>query len=265
MGPLIWPSLLFCLYPLRHTHTQIFLIFCLPCCLCLSKNLPPQTLLGPCGRVRQGEMGWGRVSQVNRLKSAGEAQRVIVCACVCVCTLSKFGTSAQSYVSEVAPSVALIFPSVCCHVSLRPPKLFHFPPASDTSCRTFPVLSPSLSAPPSDWFVPFYTKEPLSLTIPPFPLECLTPLSSSISLLTHLFFLKKKHPSFLYQLSLAPCHPCPSGLLPLLPSFPSPTSLQARQPLLLVISLSLSPAFMLNNSRSSSGEADKCVLLRPGM
>lgn len=78
---------------------------------CLSTSLS----LAPVGTMWQGEMGWGRVTQVNRLKSAGEAWGFIWCVRVCIRVGSRVGTSAQSYVSEVTPSVALIFPSVCCH------------------------------------------------------------------------------------------------------------------------------------------------------
>lgn len=112
----------------------------------------------------QGKTGWSRARQVNRLKSAGEAWRIIQCVCtgrwarkcvcVCVCVL-KFGTSSQSYVSKVAPSVAVIFRSVCCHFLSCPyqPSLFLF--VSDRSLivfyffyfylRSFPVLR--------QWFV----------------------------------------------------------------------------------------------------------------
>lgn len=83
------PSLRFCLY-----FAPFFSIFSLTCCFGLSKPLS----LPPVGTMWQGEMGWGWVSQVNRLKSAGEAWRFIwsvsvgkterererVCSCVYV-------------------------------------------------------------------------------------------------------------------------------------------------------------------------------------
>lgn len=104
-------------------------------------------------------MGWSRVRQVNRLESAGEAWRFIqhvsmergVWACMCVCTCKlKFGTSGQSYASKVAPSVAVILPSVCCHFlscPYQPPHFFlsqtevwlHFLSFTRV-CITFPLL-----------------------------------------------------------------------------------------------------------------------------
>lgn len=114
----------------------------------------------PCGRVRWGEAGRGRLTGWNLLVKLGDLSDAFVqggereSVCVCVCVL-KFGTSSQSYVSKVAPSVAVIFRSVCCHFLSCPyqPSLFLF--VSDRSLivfsffyfylRSFPVLR--------QWFV----------------------------------------------------------------------------------------------------------------
>lgn len=144
------PSLTFCFI------SCLFSIFPINILLFLS---PALVSCPPGATMWQGKMGWSRARQVNRLKSAGEAWRFIQCVCtgwwarkcvcVCVCVL-KFGTSSQSYVSKVAPSVAVIFPSVCCHFLSCPyqPSLFLF--VSDRSFivfsffflyfRSFPVL-----------------------------------------------------------------------------------------------------------------------------
>lgn len=202
---------------------------------CLSTSLS----LAPVGTMWQGEMGWGRVTQVNRLKSAGEAWGFIWCVRVCIRVGSRVGTSAQSYVSEVTPSVALIFPSVCCHFlscphqpsnsfCLRQKPLYIFAFIFIFLRFSFPCF------PPTDlcllYKIPL--SKPLSLTIP-LSLCSVWLFFHSTSLFYHTFL-----PHFLYTsppwLCVTPAH------LVLLPppirlhlSF-----LQARHPLMLVISLS---------------------------
>lgn len=109
----------------------------------------------PCGRVRRGEAGRGRLTGWNLLVKLGELSNAFVqggereSVCVCVCVL-KFGTSSQSYVSKVAPSVAVIFRSVCCHFLSCPyqPSLFLF--VSDRSLIVFYFFYFYLR---SQWFV----------------------------------------------------------------------------------------------------------------
>lgn len=153
--PFFSPSLTFCFFYL--VSFQYFpSTFCFSC-LQLLFHAPPGR---PCGRVRWGEAGRGRLTGWNLLVKLGELSNAFVqggereSVCVCVCVL-KFGTSSQSYVSKVAPSVAVIFRSVCCHFLSCPyqPSLFLF--VSDRSLivfyffyfylRSFPVLR--------QWFV----------------------------------------------------------------------------------------------------------------
>lgn len=181
-------------------------------------------------------MGLGRVSQVNRLKSAREDWRFIwyVCVgdregerermCVRICVYAKFGASGQSYVSEVAPSVALIFPSVCCHFLLCPHQPSITPFVSDRSHIVFSSLTfiflsfPFLAS--FQLICAITQKAPSQsryhLPPPRSPLELLTPFIPPLSFIT-LFYAF----SLLYQLSLALCHPCPSG--PSLSLYPSPS------------------------------------------
>lgn len=87
----------------------------------------------------------------------------------------------------------------------------------------FYFLKPSFPrSPPTDLCLLYKSlSKPLSLTTPTFPLQLLTPLSCPFSLLSHFFFF---YPFTLHQLSLARCHPCPSGPPSIPPSLhPSPS------------------------------------------
>lgn len=124
--------------------------------------------------------------------------------------------------------------------------------ASDRSCLTGPFCF--LRFPPIDlrllYKIPYHSLPPM------FPLECLTHLSSPFSLLTH-FIFKTSIPAFLGSVPPLPIWSLlPAAILPLL------SPLQARHPLLLVISLS--PAFMLNNSHPP-GRQTNVFLLEPSM
>ncbi len=159
-----------------------------------------------------------------------ERDKVCVCVCVCMCVCarirvcSKFGTSAQSYVSEVAPSVALIFPSVCCHFLSCP----HQPSLTLlVSDRSRPVFSSVtfifLSLPFLASFqliCAFYTKAPSQSRYhlpPPRSLSSFWLVFYSPSLFYHTFFF------FFLPLFFIQALP---GLMPPLPiwSFPLPPS-----------------------------------------
>lgn len=125
--PFFSPSLTFCFFYL--VSFQYFpSTFCFSCLQLLFHDPPGVTMW-------QGKTGWSRARQVNRLKSAGEAWRIIQCVCtgrwarkcVCVFACSNLALVANHMFPKSLPllqSSSALSVVTSCHVLISLPYFF---------------------------------------------------------------------------------------------------------------------------------------------
>lgn len=126
--PFFSPSLTFCFFYL--VSFQYFpSTFCFSCLQLLFHAPPPGVTMW------QGKTGWSRARQVNRLKSAGEAWRIIQCVCtgrwarkcVCVFACSNLALVANHMFPKSLPllqSSSALSVVTSCHVLISLPYFF---------------------------------------------------------------------------------------------------------------------------------------------